>query len=67
MKVQRWIIIRKAGNRIVATCGGTYEMMEKICDQLDRTHNSVFYFDDESEEDNYKPQIGPNISLKVRN
>jgi hypothetical protein len=65
-KVRRYIVIHEQSNRIVATCGGTHAIMEKVCERLDRERPGTHLYDDASEAPSYTPQDGPNLALSVR-
>jgi hypothetical protein len=64
-RVSRYIVIHESSNRIVATCGGTHRMMERICERLDERCGGTYIYDDVSAAGNYLPQIGPNVALSV--
>ena len=65
-RVSRYIVIHQQSNRIVATCGGTHGLMERVCDRLDQRLPGTYIYDDASAARDYLPQIGPNIALSGR-
>ena len=64
-RVRRYIVVNES-DRIVATCGGTHRMMERICARLDARHGGFYSYDDASEASRYLPQVGPNLALNAR-
>ena len=65
-RVQRYIVIHEQSNRIVATCGGTHAIMDRVCDNLERRRAGTYFYDDASAARDYLPQIGPNVALSVQ-
>jgi hypothetical protein len=64
--VARYVIVHEESNRVVAECGGTHHMLERICARLDERRPGTYFYDDASERRRYGAQVGPNIALSVR-
>lgn len=62
-RVRRYIVIDEGANQIVATCGGTHHMMERIIERLERKNRRTYMYDDACQASEYVPQVGKNITL----
>lgn len=65
-RVQRYIVVHEQSGRIVATCGGTHSIMDRVCARLEQRKGGTYFYDDASAARLYLPQVGPNVALSVR-